>query len=285
MKIYLSAIETNEEHARAVHVAKARSLLTSYHYARSLQGVRKQVWMQALAQANARMIDSGAFSWQQEARKGRLITDHRQFFAEYLLWLKDVRKRGLADVWIELDIGAVVGMAWVHEHRKTLLRQGFGRGLIQVWHSAEYSWKDWEALISEAQDPGRSNYVAIEGNREERNPLDYDKFLTYAIKKGCRVHGFRLTSIKDNLLRYPFYSVDSTTWVSGVLYGTSLGRGLDGWLSLQKTAAPLWGNGQVPRHAKAHMRLDWLVGAAKGWVELERLVTQYWEKKGIKWAA
>lgn len=287
MRIYLSAVETNEEHSRAIRDSRAQSVLTSYHYVRALdpKNKRYKIWSQAMAQASAKLIDSGAYSWQQQARKGHVAEDHNKFFADYIPWLKRTREEGLADYWIELDIGMVVGAPWVHWQRQQWLRHGLGAGLIHVWHSMEHSWKDWEDMIAEAQRPGRSNYVAIEGNRLERDPLDYDKFLAYAYKKGCRVHGFRLTSIEGNLKRYPFYSVDSTTWMTGVTFGSYLGMGKDGWLSLSKHSQPLWGSGKAPRRAGPMERLDFLTRSAKHWVELEKQVTEYWERKGIKWSS
>lgn len=291
MHIHLSSIETAEEHAIAAYTAGASSVLTSFLYAKSVgAGKRWLGWEKALHKAKFRMADSGAHTIRTDAQyRGGSDEDPDRVQAEYMTWLHKVRARKLIDVWVELDIGIALGEKWVAAHRTKFIRAGLGSGLIQVWHSREHDWDYWKFLVAESMRPGRSRYVAIEGRSSDRTELDYSRFIDYARKHEVRVHGFKLTNVKKDLLAFPFYSVDSRTWATGTMFGTALGHDALGWVTLNKTAAkkrPVWGlTGVPPRRAKYPVRLAYLIECARLWVRLEDHVTRYWAQKGIHWAA
>ena len=63
-----------------------------------------------------------------------------------------------------------------------------------------------------------SKYVAIEGDRKSRARLNYNKIIKPAYERGIKVHGFAMT--KTSVLNtFPFYSVDSTSWLQGEMFG------------------------------------------------------------------
>jgi len=103
-------------------------------------------------------------------------------------------------------------------------------------------------------------------------------------KPGIKVHGFGCNA-SWAWLRYPWYSVDATTWVNGGKYGSLVRK--------RKSHKPLdfgqVGKGkQSPLETKTHhvdndyhfRRSD----AARGWLEYERQVTEAWAQRGVAWS-
>lgn len=92
-----------------------------------------------------------------------------------------------------------------------------------------------------------------------------------------RVHGWGVT---DSIVmeRYPWYSVDSTTWTVGSWYGSSLVR--RGRLPVQKRE-------QLPPALKLERnsvsRLMRLRHTARALIDFQRYVTNLWKSRGIDW--
>lgn len=295
MILYLAAVETNQEHARAALGARAPHLLTSYFYA----GWRKakapgRAWVAALRQARLRLIDSGAFTLRTSvlsvlATKGSAAgadVDYDAYTAAYARWLEVHARLGLADYWVEMDIGAIVGQPWVHRQREQLLRAGLGRGLVNVWHS-EHDWDYWLYLLREARRPGRSGYVAIEGHQLTRPTLNYPLFLREAYRRGVRVHGFKMTAAAD-LIRYPFYSVDSSSWITPSTRGTNQAAQPTGGIkSVGRGAArgdKVWPV-DIPRATTSALRQAVLCRSAAAWVREGARLDALWKQRGVDWEA
>jgi len=299
MIIYLSAIESSMDHALAVTRAHAQHLLTSFYYCswKTGLGQRRPLWERALRQASMRLADSGAHTfraagWGQRDGAGAdaaLNTDVDVFLDAYIQWVKQTSRAGLIDYWVELDIGLVTSSAWVAQQRQKMLAAGLGKGLIQVWHSDEHKWEDWIALLEEAKRPGRSNYVAIEGhNNPVRAPHHYEKFLKAAYDRGVRVHTFKVTGHED-LKRWPFYSVDSTSWIAPTMYGCDVQVVRTGGVTHSRAKS------QMPGQRKAYMasttgvtssmktRVDVLVRSAEAWVASEKHLGDMWKTRGVDW--
>jgi hypothetical protein len=301
MKVFLAAVETNTEHSIAASRAKAKHVLTSYYHARDKPVVKrtgqiKGEWLACMRQAKDRFIDSGAFTLRTAVldlvnNKGDSAArndgvDYDQYLAEYCDWLKWTVRQGLADVWVEMDIGAVTGQNWVLKQRDVFLRAGLGYGLINVWHS-EYTWQDWIDLLDESCRPGRSRYVAIEGHQNNREKLSYTTFLRAAYDRGVRVHGSRMTTTSE-LKKWPFYSVDSTSWLFPTLAGCNIVTTIDGNLHLtrgktHKAGDVKWRSGGPPRGSTRAQRLLYLTESAKEWVKVGDQLNQYWIQRGVDW--
>jgi hypothetical protein len=294
--VYLSAIESSKEHLATTLKQRPPHVLTSFLYAGWKNiGTRRPMWEAALQGANVRLMDSGAFSFRMAAEGqngGSMDADLDQFANTYIKWLYDMKRRRLADWWVELDVGAIKGQAWVNATRKKFIGAGLGGGLIQVWHSTEHDWDYWLWMLREAKRPGRSGYVGIEGHNLGRQRLDYTPFLHEAYKRGVRVHGFRLTKAQD-MQKWPFYSVDSTSWIvtmhAGGTPGIHIGGGATqmrnqnqgGGLSGRRA---LW-YGPFPRHQPKDWRMEILDVSAASWIREEQKLTDVWKMRGIDWDA
>jgi hypothetical protein len=295
--IYLSAIESSKEHLATVLKQQPPHVLTSFLYSGWQNiGIRVPMWEQALRNSKVRLMDSGAFSFRMavegQSGGGALSTDFDEFAHAYIKWLYSMKRRRLADWWVELDIGALVGQSWVNATRRKFIGAGLGGGLIQVWHSREHDWDYWLYLLRESRRPGRSGYVGIEGHNLGRERLDYGKFLREAYKRGVRVHGFRLTKAGD-MQRWPFYSVDSTSWIvtmhAGGVPGIHIGGGATQMRNQDQGGAmsgrrALW-YGPFPRKQPRGWRMNILDVSCASWMREEQKLNDLWKMRGIDWEA
>lgn len=300
MKIFLATVETAKGNAIGAMAAGAENVLTSYYYAGYIRRSYRQDWLSCMRHAKLRLIDSGAFTLRTSVQKlvstagkqGAAGVDYDRFLSEYITWLREMRGLGLADLWVEVDIAIMTSYDWVNRQRNKIVAAGLGEGLINVWHS-DQDWDYWLHLLREACKPGRSRYVALEGNQLNRDPLDYTKFLREAYDRGVRVHTFRMTS-QEMLLRYPFYSVDSSSWISPANMGsTTVTTRLGGVRNVRSPEAAS-ADSEVRRTWLGHMpktkttyqgRVDAMVASARAWIAAERHITNIWLARGVDWDA
>ncbi len=277
MRVHLSGVEASVHALHAAAINPPRCVLTSYHYAKTVRTdtrLNPDLWVRCLVGAKHRMVDSGAFSFLYGS--GDRGTDFDGYLAGYVAWLRLKARAGLVDTWVELDLSAVLGYDWVHRQRDAIISAGLGAGLITVWHS-DADWDYWLRMLDEAARPGRSRYVAIEGHHDDREPLDYARFISEAYRRGVRVHGFMITGSQD-LERFPFFSVDSTSWLSGCRYGqvSRLSRKGVGARGVKDGTAPVAGTNWREHVAP-------LVDSIRTWAEVERRVTEMWSARGVDW--
>lgn len=154
------------------------------------------------------MLDSGAFTYLNgvsgDVDWDKYIDRYADFINKY-----DVKN------FIELDIDPIVGIREV-ERLRAKLEARVGKQSIPVWHKSrgkEY----WLKMVKDY------DYVAIGGIvTKEIKSSEYKFFhwlLSEAKKQNCKVHGLGFTNLKG-LEEYDFYSVDSTSWVSGNRFGS-----------------------------------------------------------------
>lgn len=292
MRICLSSVETARENAQSVCEERAPSLLTSFlyarHFCRNLSTPRGKWWLGALRQAKFRMVDSGAYTIRTAEIRGNYVSaiangvDYDKYLHDYIAWLKWAAPYKLADVWVEMDVGVAIGFPWVEGQRRKFIAAGLGHGLVNVWHSAENDWDYWKYLLTEAKLPGRSGFVAIEGKGANKSRLDYPRYISAAYVAGVKIHGFKMTDFSD-LLKWPFYSVDSTTWQAHLRHGIPLGIDRAGWPTSKAKATPVWKGILPAKGTKAPMRLDILKASARSWIRAEQQLTEHWKLRGIDW--
>ena len=103
------------------------------------------------------------------------------------------------------------------------------------------------------------------------------------IKNKCKVHGFGMTGM-EILKRYPWYSVDSTSWIEasrrGTYYEFKNGEMISLPTSEKKKAT--YKTIEYTGKLKGMWRVR-LVQSIKEWLKLETYITKLWEKKGISW--
>lgn len=170
-------------------------------------------------------IDSGAHSFfafagesnqaSYNARKvGQKMPDHKEYFFRYLKWIKENYHK--FSYFVELDLQKLFGIELIKLWRQILKNEGVYGKCITVYHHCD-SWDDFIEIL----DTTESGYIALPGIRNRVMKLPYMKCLKEAYKRGIRVHGFALTK-PEITMQYPFFSVDSTSWISGGMHGGTI---------------------------------------------------------------
>jgi len=155
------------------------------------------------------LLDSGAFTYRQKNNALSL-----EAFDAYVDAYIEFINRYNVKHFFEMDIDNIVGLEKVEEYRRRIEKRT-GRQSIPVWHSNR-GWAYFERMCAEY------SYVSIGGIAKNPNGKKLEKifpyFIEHAHKTGTEMHGLGYTDIK-NLKKYPFDSVDSTSWASGSRYG------------------------------------------------------------------
>jgi hypothetical protein len=182
---------------------KLMKCLESYYY------LRKNFWIKPLiSKWNSFLLDSGAFTFMTSI-KGQKV-DWEQYVINYGNFVKyhDIK------LFFELDIDPIVGLKEV-ERLRDLLEKTAERKCIPVWHKSR-GLQYWKQMCKDY------DYVAIGGIvTQEIKRSEYDVFLPLlkiARQNNTKVHGLGFTNLKG-MVKYPFYSVDSTSWLSGNKFG------------------------------------------------------------------
>jgi len=197
MKVYLVGTSVSKNELKIQTLFKKSHKLHSYYYIPQLE----KNWFAMNTKNKVQLfLDSGAFSaWSQ----GEVID-----IQEYITFIKDNEK--YIDLYSNLDDISDPKTTWKNQQ----IMKKAGLSPVPVFHYGE-DIKWLKRILSKGY-----GYISLGGmvpihNKDLIPWLDdlWDTYLTD--NKGfpiTKVHGFGLTSLPV-MLRYPWYSVDSTSWV------------------------------------------------------------------------
>jgi hypothetical protein len=290
MRIYLAGMEQRE----TLDVVKAKlvkSAFVSYYYMRK----HSKNYMNIIRENIKNIIvDSGAHTFFSEmTNAGLSVSVHKkktktketpeEYFSKYKEWL--IQNKEYYDYFVELDIGEIVGQKRVLEWREELKKLGLYKKCITVYHPDIMSKVDYISTLEDSE----SKYVALEGDRpQHRKRLAYLSLIREGYKRGIKIHGFAMT--KENVyFEFPFYSVDSTSWKAGVIFGigkciTNKGKITNIKFTDKKSFYKIKG-ASINLHNKnlAITRFERYSLSIKAYERIEKEVTNIWQIRGIKW--
>jgi len=253
------------------------------------------------------IVDSGAHTWQSDhmdaadtagnyaKREGRKtntsIEKADEYFERYINWIK--RHWRHIYRFVELDIGALVGPDKVQAWYDRIREEGLASKCIRVWHDDHYDASDFRRMVDDTD----SGFVGTEGPSRCHG---IGSHLKYAYEQGVKVHGFGVSG--RTLRKYPFYSVDSTTYKMGAQFGVyHYFDEEDGYLHHGHWRDPEDHQGEVDiqRAFRAHMlrqngrevttddrkkqRRARFQHSLREFRKYERFLTRLWRKRGVKW--
>ena len=271
MKIYLGF--SNGGSRDILIKAKAPHGLISYFYIKE-----HKLKIDFTKNFKAVMLDSGAFS-ADSLNKPISIEEYAKFCKKYKDKFKTI---------ISLDVIGDVkfnikSADMSYKNFKYLKSQKINA--LPVFHQTEdFKWLD---LYCKNYD-----YVGLGGVGNLGNTRWIGRWLTrvFARYPKHKFHGFAITS-PSLLLKFPFYSVDSTSWTIGGRYGQIL-KLKDFGLKLNYLRVSekkeeikrtfLHSSNLLDKKGKKAGLLRNLHNA-EVFVELEKLITRVWEKRGIKY--
>lgn len=153
------------------------------------------------------LLDSGAFTFLNSKKGGADFDAYLKRYIEFI-------NKWDVEYFFELDIDPIVGYDKVLEMRRTL-EKGTGKRCIPVWHKS----RGLDDFVKTTQ---KYSYIAIGGivtKEIAKKQWPYmRKLIEIAHANNCKVHGLGFTSTQE-LAKYPFDSVDSTTWINGGRFG------------------------------------------------------------------
>jgi hypothetical protein len=162
-----------------------------------------------LSNYNNFLLDSGAFTYLNKNKNKKV--DWENYVKTYGEFVRTKKIK----TFFELDIDPIVGLKEV-ERLRDVLENTAEKKCIPVWHKSR-GFDYWKKMVKEY------NYVAIGGIvTQEIKRTQYDIFLPLlkiAKENNCKVHGLGFTNLKG-MEKYKFYSVDSTSWLSGNKFGS-----------------------------------------------------------------
>jgi len=207
MKLFFAGAE-NRTHAQILLELKVPYLLMSYWNLRGKSDLLD--YLVPFKRYGAEiMLDSGAHTLQ----KGGNKIDYEAFFREYITFLK--KNKEFFTSFVELDIENQVGLKKVENWTERIM-DATGLQPIVVWHK-ERGFDYWIDMCKKYDYVGFSGFVGGTGKGEVPDkyvPL----FLSVAKKYNAKVHGFGYTK-PTMVKRYHFYSIDSSSWLSGCRWG------------------------------------------------------------------
>lgn len=151
-------------------------------------------------------LDSGAFTLENVE-----VKDTKKYLDDYIDYILKWNHRLYA--YANLDAIGDVDQGWVNQK----YMESRGVRPVPVYHYGEdFKWA--ESYVNEYEYIGVGGIARGIPVRSLRNL--FDRVFDYIEKKnlGTKVHGFGVTGYKF-LIRYPFYSVDSTTWLKQAGFG------------------------------------------------------------------
>jgi len=244
--------------------------------------------------AHSFFVEEGMVSFRE--RKESLDSPN-EWFRDYLQFV--LENHELADAFTEFDVDVLVGIEQVLEWRKQAIAAGCPREkFIPVFHSTIGN----NALTMFEEWCQEFPYVATEGGGGQTSAISdgiggQRKLLEIAKKHGARLHSFAMTGT-EALRRIPYFSVDSTSWLAGSMYGVTCILKGNRLASVQQKDSQ---RRQVLRKQVLHLleqrgvdiptdiqggyladegkAVDWVHAAM--WVEWEASLTANWQKAGV----
>jgi hypothetical protein len=210
------------------------------------------------------MVDSGGFSVRTGAAQISVT--------EYAIWLKRVER--LYTVCINLDTR---DMDESLRNQRTLERAGLRP--LPVYHYSDFMDRRHRGTLQHFID--EYPYISVGGMAKKNlTKDDYKKFLDYVFSrtgKTTKVHGLGLTSTFW-MSWYPFYSVDSSTWLVPGLFGDFVTMVNGQYKRVNKK------RGKSPTHHGLYLTgPEKISRAADAFAALERTLTERWARKGYQW--
>ena len=153
------------------------------------------------------LLDSGAFSF-----FGGKAVNWNDYVTTYINFIN----KHDVEHFFELDLYSIIGVPET-EKLRTRIETETGKQAIPVFHKRlgidyyKQLCKDYKYIAISASGMYESKWTRQEPERLK-------KMVKYANSKGVKVHGLGYTKIKM-LHEIPFYSVDSTSWLSGNRFG------------------------------------------------------------------
>jgi hypothetical protein len=266
MKLFFAGADSGR-FADIAQLNGAGNFLCSFFYSKDSTVIRR---LKEVNKDCCIFLDSGGYS----ARKNGVevnIDNYKSFLDRYKDYLFTAANLDVDDLDTQL------------ENQKTL-EEAFP--VLPVYHYKEYAEGNTQLFLDYCE---KYPYVAIGGVAGVGVPKDAEvNFFNFvfkiAVPKKIKLHGFGITKM-SSLKAYPFYSCDSTSWLSGGMFGT-----MKVWNSQKFEFFPDIHYSEKEGMLKYNVNIDAttdyeerLTHNVKEFLKMEADITRLWESRGIKY--
>ena len=157
------------------------------------------------------------------------------------------------------------------DYNQKFLEEETNAYIVPVYHYSDYNSKKHRHLIDKMIE--KYPYISLGGIAGEHLGSKKEVFYDYAFKKiarewdKCKVHGLGITS-KRVLMRYPFYSVDSISWLSFQKHGQSR--------TIKNKLLVKFHNKETHYLKRNSFEIEY-------YKDMEKYITELWDKRGVSW--
>ena len=206
------AVTPNRKFMKLFKRANIQNVLISYHYIRKDPVYTAEILEIVRKRGGLFMTDSGAFSFFNDKSFNPDTFDWESYVEEYVKWLKDNKDYIFSAC--NLDVDAYVGhqtvVRWNREHFEPLEKD---MNIIYVAHPNAKGGGELDVLKEYCK---KYDYVAV----NEGMAKNVSAIYTMAKQTKTAIHGLAWT--KPTILKdFPFFSVDSSSWVNYQKYGAT----------------------------------------------------------------
>lgn len=158
-----------------------------------------------------------------------------------------------------------------HESLQNLyyLQENTDTYIIPIFHGQEYEDSKWRPILDYYID--NYPFIALGGIAESRGDRSgRERFFDYVFSKTkdkVAVHGLGTTQ-QSLLKRYPFYCVDSTSWMQMMRFGSS----------------KVYSKKMAKVKARKNHYTQNIDDDIQWWLKLEADMTKLWLKRGVNWS-
>lgn len=245
--IIFSGVESNRYWDIVVNQCQSKTVLMSYHYLQSKDPGFLKKRLEKTPDVRV-FIDSGTYTFLSNIEKFENVPE--QYWKDYIIKYTDFVKDNAEGIFAcaDLDIDDIVGSdqvdIWREEYFQPL--KALGVDVCYIWHTGR-GFEGWKRMCE------KYDYVGFSTENSDLSVQQITKMINYAKKCGTRVHGMAVTKT-ELLVRVPFFSADSTTWLVGQQYGEL--NWFDG-RSMKRLEKREWRTTYKTRLIKAPFFADW----------------------------
>lgn len=214
MKYHFASLET-DVNLEILYKVKPIYVLASFFYLKKLKEKEMKGFFSYINSKYCKhfILDSGAFTYimGNQKHKDYILNNIDKYIKDYADFIKEHKIKR----YIELDLDSIFGYEKVKEIRKKL-ETAVGYKSMPVFHNMYRSKKDLDEILT------KYDYICISNFNGQKGTsiLKHIKAIVdYANQKNVKVHGLALTG-KSYTKEVKFYSVDSSSWRSGMRYAS-----------------------------------------------------------------
>jgi hypothetical protein len=269
VRLYLAGGE-NKSWLKAMKDSDVKNALYSYYYLNKDHCSNSDKIDEFLQEVSSMKIflDSGGFS---AMTKG--VTIDLDKYIEFCNQYKEV-----LEVYAVLDV--------IGDFKATMKNQEYmeekGSNPLPVFHFGG-NLDDLKYLCS------NYDYIALGGlvpySKQKAKLIEWLDKCFDVIGTGTKIHGFGMTGL-DILYRYPFYSVDSTSWLGGSMRA-EIQTFKNGILETQYCNAIEDQGFNTLLFSDIENDKKWLARVsynALTWNKVEKFMTEIWKRRGVEWS-